>query len=423
MATHFLSLADHHRFGLYAKAQAQPQQRIDECDKYDPNKPTVIILPGTRVNHELPRAGFARSMFGMIGLVRRSLERTGNDANVLCAVYGHNDEQSVANHFSFKLPLKHPGYEGSPAGADIHDFVDNTLLPFMGVSKNARPTVDEAAQKLSKLTLVGNSYGTAFAQEAGRLLSNRLQDHGYSAADAARLTSELVVLNTGNMANLDANDVHLRSITFAADRDQTTWETMQRIAEDHIRDRFCAPDADPDFIRGFYYKQCGFDDARMLDSAVNAPYRTVLGLPARVQNGHGLLVRFAAPTQLHLTTAKGIIRTDRAALDAECTELNEGLKAFQQPLNGVNGEPLARPNLAIEHDVRMYFGDAEENTTLRESVDRTLSGCVTRSMLPPSRDLEDSLHSLMHGPQPKRVITAIQHGRTQQATGLGLGAA
>lgn len=403
MSTDPFDLAENHRLGLYALLQHQPSSTLEGCQGFDAGKRTVIILPGTRVNHEVNPTVLKEFINGMLKQVQRSLKRRGVEANVICAAYGHNDEQSIADHFSDTLSRQHPRQIGAkvPAGIDIHDFVDNVLLPVAGIGPGKHPSVDEACEKLSKISFVGNSYGTGFGPEVVKLLDHKLREEfHYSTADATRMVEELAALQTGIMADLTAKGPAMRTISFAAHTDETTYETMRRIAVEHKRDGLAPAEGSVDELQDVYYRKCGFDPALQHNAILVTPKQTELEPPVEVQGGRGRLIRFAAPQALH-TTIRGeqVLISNRTKIDAECDAMNSALTMLGSPIQGINSQPLGAKNLAVEHDIRMTFSPCIENAALSNLVDDTLAALATRPMRNPAQSASASLDALLAAKQ------------------------
>lgn len=408
-----------------------------EAEGFDPSKRTVIILPGTRINRELPDYASHQYSSAMNNLVAASLARKNIDANIICAVYGHNDEQSICDHFGRRVSAQHPQLSGAPtpAGTDIHDFVDTVLLPFAGIEGEARPSADEACEKLSKLTLVGNSYGTAFGQEVGHLLNQKLQSLGYDAADASRITSELVSISCGTMADVTRDEPGIRSITFAAERDQTTWDTARRIAEDLIRDGLS--DKDLLELQREVYAKCGFDPALIDGTAIHVPAeKTELEAPKEVQNGRGRFIRFTAPDEVRFYSAKSeASRTllNQSKIDSVTQKIIDGMEMLGLNPIGLNGSPLVQHNLVPAHDIRMYISPDShgepihpntENLALAEKFDDVLGATVQRDVQVIGMGEKQQLDLLAEGyvaPNiPELKVSQIDLGRSATLAPRGM---
>lgn len=378
-----------HHFGLYRRgldANDRPATLpvIDlASEKLDTHQRTVVILPGTRVNHEIPEKILLGKMIpDMIGYVKDSLLRSGiakdDLPSILCVAYSHNDEQCISDHFSRTLTRRHPRAQGAatPAGTDVHEFVTQVMLPLAGVTPGHQPSVNEICQHLSQVTFYGHSFGSVFGQQAAKAFRWHLQEHGYGFAEAQRCANEIEMIALGNMAQMAEDTKGFRTHTFAAEFDPTTWATMGRIGHDHVLKLDTYASRDPLALQQEYYARCGFDPAIALAAGKSSVPRTATGALSTTEQPNGTLTLGALPDAISWRSGKRFM--NQAKLDDQCQSIDDELEKLGRSTIGLNGEPIARRNNSPPHDIAMFAQPAVGNEAMVQAVDQCLLQAVNR---------------------------------------------
>lgn len=417
----------HHQFRLYDGVNYEGVGPITQAADYSATKRTVIILPGTRVNHEIPQpivtTQFVRSYRNTI---RESLEREGiTDANIYCGVYGHNDEQMISDHYSQPTrkdqDLKVRPFTTDAAGTDVRSFVQNVLLPFGGVKDHVHPNANAVAKRLANLTLVAHSYGGTFAAEVAREFQYVLRtEHSYSREEAAFIASEVVVLGIAPVRDMDHERLGFRNIDFTGRTDASNLGFMRRVAADHIASELVPEDTDLEGLAKYYYQRSGYPDQ---PGTLLPPETTELEAPKASGNSYSQITRTAMPPAIHWTSHSGKARVmDQAQLDSEHRMLEQAtrrLRGLPEPTPGneeasrilaLNGEDLIQYGLVPTHDHRMYLQPANENQALVQAVDSALAAAVSRAPQAHNVDPSASVAALLRSASaPQTNVNSAHH--------------
>lgn len=410
---------DHHQFRLYDGMNIEGAKRLNDITDFDAGKRTVIVLPGTRVTHEVPQPVInVKFVPAYRNLIKESLDRQGiTDAQIYCGVYGHNDEQMISDHYSHPLrkgsePHARP-FTTPAAGTDVRHFVRDVLVPFAGITTGTHPSTEEVTENLSRLTLVAHSFGGTFAAEAAREFQFVLRkEHDYSREEAERIVSEVVVVGIAPVRDLAHARPDFRNIDFAGRADASNMSFMHRVAHDHIDDGFAAAGTDATALAEYYYQRSGYPHLPGSPAQASAP-----PLDAPVQTGrHGQLIRASMPDAIHWQSNSGKPRVmDQGQLDSEHAMLESAVRKLRgmpedSAINGLNGETLIRAGLVPAHDHRMYLQPAEENRELVAAVDQVLAASVTRAPQERAQDPLQTVTALANRPLlPAPHIIAATH--------------
>lgn len=422
MAKPIVTLDDAHQFRLYDGVNLQGADTITDAAGYDPHGRTVIILPGTRVTHEVPSFIINKKFVPAYRtIVKEALERQGvHAAKIYCGVYGHNDEQMISDHYSQPTrkqadPQARP-FTTEAAGTDVRRFVANVLLPFSGIDQQPRPTPEQMAERLSHLTLVAHSYGGTFAAEAAREFQFVLRsEYGFSRAEALRMASEVVVFGLAPVRDMEHERLGFRNIDFIGRTDASNLGFMRRVATDHVATGLVPPDTDSEALAIHYYHRSGYRD---LPNTLLPPLATALEEPVACGNSYSQVIRAAMPAAIHWTSHSNKERAmDQARLDKEHHELADGVRRLRGLPEGamipaLNGAELIQYGLVPTHDHRMYLQPATENSWLVRAVDEALAASVLRAPQPPHADPSQTIADLLKSPgKPGTIVTtgALAH--------------
>lgn len=410
----------HHQFRLYDGVNHDGTTNITDMADFDPQGRTVIILPGTRVNHEVPQAIVnIKFIPAYRTIVKESLARQGiDDAQIYCGVYGHNDEQMISDHYSHPTrkndnPKVKP-FTTDAAGTDVRSFVANILLPFSGVTDHAHPDAEQVAQRLSHLTLMAHSYGGTFAAEAAREFQFVLRnDHGYSRDEAARIASEIVVVGIAPVRDMEHERLGFRNLDFTGRTDASNLGFMRRVAGDHIETGLVPEDTDKEELALHYYKRSGYVD---MPNSLLPPENAELQAPETSGNSYSQVTRVAMPAAIHWTSHSNKPRVmDQAQLDSEHRQLEEHIRKMrglseEEPITALNGADLIQYGLVPTHDHRMYLQPANENRALVQAVDHALSAAVSRAPQAAHADPSVTVAALLaSGHTPHTNVNGTQH--------------
>ncbi len=411
----------HHQFRLYDGVDHKGANAITDIADFTPHGRTVIILPGTRVTHEVPQPIInMRFIPAYRHIVKEALERQGIDtAHIYCGVYGHNDEQMISDHYSHPTrkdaDLNVRPFTTDAAGTDVRRFVQNVLLPFSGVQEHRHPNAEAIAQRLSHLTLVAHSYGGTFAAEAAREFQFVLRtEHGYSREEAAQIASEVVVIGIAPVRDMTHERLGFRNIDFTGRTDASNLGFMRRVAADHIATGLVPADTELESLAQHYYTRSGYTD---LPGTLLPPLTTEVEEPMASGNSYSQVIRTAMPPAIHWTSNSNKPRAmDQAQLDLEHRQLEEHVREMRgigedAPILGLNGEDLIQYGLVPTHDHRMYLQPANENGALGRAVDEVLAGSVLRTPQPPHADPAQTVHAQVQSslsPSPHYLVQSVQ---------------
>lgn len=368
---------------------------IQSAPVYDPEKPTMIILPGIRVNEEVPAARHRvgakvhlNSVGGMFKYLEQSLARSGNKdkANLFCFSYSKQDETPYLREF-FPEPHMLQG-DLAQHSSDAIYMVERVLLPFMGVTANdPKPDIEIACARLSKLTFFAHSTGSIFANEICNAFGEELIARGYTPDEVDRITNEVVTLSIANGAKLNRTKASWRTCSFGAHCDLTVLRSIERVGARYFGENLPIPASE-------LYASVGYDPLIAENWRTNPGYvhrpRVRDPQPKITPTSHGVALIGELPGELDLPGGK----LDRAAL----TEIySRSAKLLKHPI-GVMGEPLFLDDIELQHWPHSFMVPTlSGNNGMVMHVDTAAANALNRSMAEPhhAQDMHARRASMM----------------------------
>lgn len=248
-------------------------QLLDELPKPTVGR-EVFVFPGYDGSFEIN--GAKKTISGMLRILTHCLGNTAqNPAVRVCAVgYKH-------------LEFNRDASSGTFVSADAKQFVDRVLVPRLFPNEQ-RPSVVQLQERLSRITFVGHSYGTIFAQYVANALREELQGRGYNAADVADIVESGLLITTGGVTELDVGTPQFSAIHARASND-----SFIKMAASHRTDAHYpnTPNDDPEKKQAHkqQLEQMGMSGSREFSMAYGKNYAVMNGdVPSHiVMTEHG----------------------------------------------------------------------------------------------------------------------------------------
>lgn len=184
----------------------KPELFCPEPLSYNPAARRVFIMPGAGIwyNPQLQMGSPPELISGQIKYVEKILSSTATQTSkpeVYCFTYldAHEKENFSRSHYRGDHK-KQPEFltEGPRAAKAL---IDSILTPGEKLESLEKDTLK---QRLSRVTLIGYSYGSIQNQDIVNDLAHRLHDcKKFNDKEISEILRELVTINIGNIARLD----------------------------------------------------------------------------------------------------------------------------------------------------------------------------------------------------------------------------
>lgn len=175
---------------------------INEAQEIDFNDRIVLIAPGSSTLHDRQDglASYFQQVELMLGGERIYDKDNSNKTTLYSLTYPYlgRAAQDADIYQTNAAPYEHI----SPMA---QHFVDETLLPSLGVSANSTLSTAQLKQALGKLRLYTISYGSVVIEQVRNAMGKTLLSYGYSKEQLAQAMPQVYVLNNNPVHRLQRN--------------------------------------------------------------------------------------------------------------------------------------------------------------------------------------------------------------------------
>ena len=176
----------------------------------------VIVLPGFDGTDVNKRTTGTKTAKHLLRTIRFAAEPALKDAH--CSVVVYHKTNSLEHADEFGKYYKSPG---SFVSTDAKQFVDEVLLPRLGLEGSHRPTAQNIIERLSRITFVTHSYGAIFAQQVANGLRQTLTERHYDRLEIDSVLHAGVVISTAGPDLIKTGASQFTTLRFRATNDET----------------------------------------------------------------------------------------------------------------------------------------------------------------------------------------------------------